>query len=146
MIASILLGSLMMVSTIVIEAFILGVAIHMLVNYGNLLVRLPLISRTIILLSGLSLWMLLGISIGIWLWALLFVFLEEFATIHDAFYFSTVTATTLGYGDLLLSDKWESLSGILAANGLFLFSLNTAFIFEAFRRILDQETSIKRNR
>ena len=139
MIEALLIGSLMMVGTIVIESFVLGTAIHVLMDHGRKLTHLHLVSRTIVFLSPLSLWLLLGITAAVWLWAALFVFLGEFYNIHDALYFSTVTATTLGYGDVILSDRWQLLSGLLAANGLFLFSLNTAFVFEAFRRILTPE-------
>ena len=51
---------------------------------------------------------------------------------------ASVSATTLGYGDTLLSEKWKLLSGFIAANGLILFSLNTAFLFEALRRFDDE--------
>jgi hypothetical protein len=141
MITALFIGSVMVVATIVVEALMLGTAINALRHHGHRFAHLHLVSRTIVFLSSLSVWLLLGITIAVWLWGALFIVLGEFQSLNDALYFSIVTATTLGYGDIVLKDEWRLLSGMLAANGLFLFSLNTAFIFEVFRRILETEQS-----
>ncbi len=72
------------------------------------------------------------ITVHIWLWALAYELLSipEFKTLEDAVYFSTVTFTTLGYGDIVLHDQWRVLSGIEAANGVVLLGWSTAFLFE----------------
>ena len=75
-----------------------------------------MLPRLIVSLSALSLWLLAGISAALWIWAILFVWLGEFDTIADAIYFSSVSATTLGYGDVTLSGRWQLLSGFIAAN------------------------------
>jgi hypothetical protein len=141
MITALFIGSVMVVATIVVEALMLGTAINALRHHSHRFAHLHLVSRTIVSLSSLSVWLLLGITIAVWLWGALFIVLGEFQSLNDALYFSIVTATTLGYGDIVLKDEWRLLSGMLAANGLFLFSLNTAFIFEVFRRILETEQS-----
>ena len=135
----ILLGAFMIVATIVIESAVIGVAVNILNRYATKLNRLGVFPRTVLALSSLSLWLLAGISAALWLWAALFFALGEFETIEKALYFSSVSATTLGYGDTLLSERWQLLSGFIAANGLVLFSLNTAFLFEALRRLNDVE-------
>lgn len=72
------------------------------------------------------------ITIHIWLWAFMYRFLDiqELPKFEDAVYFSTVTFTTLGYGDVVLKDDWRVLSGIEAANGIILLGWSTAFVFE----------------
>lgn len=72
------------------------------------------------------------VTVHIWIWAMTYYSLEipEFKTLEDAVYFSTVTFTTLGYGDIVLHDKWRVLSGIEAANGIVLLGWSTAFLFE----------------
>ena len=52
-----------------------------------------------------------------------------------AIYFSFVTFTTLGYGDLTLSDGWRLLSGIEALNGILLDGWSTAVLFAVVQRI-----------
>jgi len=56
-------------------------------------------------------------------WAWLFVYLGEFTDFNTAFYHSTVNFTSLGYGDLVMSEKWRLLGGLEAANGVMMFGL-----------------------
>jgi hypothetical protein len=44
-------------------------------------------------------------TIEAWLWACLYWFLGEFSDFGQALYFSVVTSTTLGYGDVTLSER-----------------------------------------
>lgn len=71
-------------------------------------------------------------TIHIWLWAIVYYWLEikELVNLEDAVYFSTVTFTTLGFGDIVLQDHWRVLSGIEAANGIVILGWSTALIFE----------------
>ncbi len=77
------------------------------------------------------------ITVHIWLWAFAYEILDvkEFKTLEDAVYFSVVTFTTLGYGDIVLKDEWRVLSGIEAANGIVLLGWGTAFLFEIMQMI-----------
>jgi hypothetical protein len=60
---------------------------------------------------------------------------DELATFEQAAYFSFVTFTTLGYGDITLSESWRLLSGIEALNGILLVGWTTAMIFTVVQRI-----------
>lgn len=77
------------------------------------------------------------VTIHIWIWAFTFELLgiKEFKTLEDAVYFSTVTFTTLGYGDLVLRDDWRVLSGIEAANGIIILGWSTAFLFDIMTQL-----------
>lgn len=74
----------------------------------------------------------LALMIDIWLWTLLFYYLEPnvLGDIETALYFTTITFTTVGYGDVVLSPEWRLLSSSTAINGMILFGWSTAFIFE----------------
>lgn len=135
MVSVLAVGSLMMVVTVVVEVLAMAMAVSALDRFVPRLEHLSAQVRTIVLLVPLTLWLMAGISVALWMWAGVFVGLGEFDDISEAIYFSSVTATTLGFGDVLLSTEWRLLSGFLAANGLVLFSLNTAFLFEALRRL-----------
>ena len=76
-------------------------------------------------------------TIEIWLWAALYMLLGEFSDLERALYFSTVTFTTLGYGDITLTPRWQLLSGLEAANGIILFGVSTAFIFAVLRYLFE---------
>ena len=73
----------------------------------------------------------------IWAWALLYLWLGEFTQLEPALYFSTVTFTTLGYGDVTLGEGWRLLSAVEATNGIILFGVSTAFVFAVLRRLFE---------
>jgi len=51
-------------------------------------------------------------------------------------YFSFVNYTTLGYGDIIPTERWRLLGPITALNGVILIGWSTAVIFEVLRRAL----------
>jgi hypothetical protein len=74
----------------------------------------------------------------IMLWALCYLYIEPqpiLGTLEEAFYFSAVTFTALGYGDITLDPEWRILSGMQAINGILLIGWSTAFIFAVLQRI-----------
>jgi len=60
--------------------------------------------------------------------------ISELADFETATYFSFVTFTTLGYGDITLSDSWRLLSGIQAMNGILLVGWSTALMFAVVQK------------
>ncbi len=73
----------------------------------------------------------------IWSRAVLYLWLGEFESLERALYFSTVTFTTLGYGDITLQEGWKLLSSLEAANGIILFGVSTAFVFAVIRKMFE---------
>ena len=59
-------------------------------------------------------------------WALTFMCLGAIEKLEEALYFSTVTFTTLGYGDITLSETYRLLASVEAANGIIIFGWSTA--------------------
>ncbi len=85
----------------------------------------------------LALSVVLGLHVAeIWLWAAVYMKLGEFADFATALYFSAVTATTLGYGDITLSADWRLLSTFEAMAGLLLFGVTTAFMLQLVRELI----------
>jgi voltage-gated potassium channel Kch len=76
-------------------------------------------------LSGGMLIIFLGHLLQVALWALLFVELGEFKNYATAFYHSMVNFTSLGYGDLVMSEKWRLLGAMEAAGGILMFGIST---------------------
>ena len=76
-------------------------------------------------------------------WALVYVVggaMKDFAT---AAYFSAVTYTTTGYGDLVLPEEWRVVGGIEALTGILMCGLSTGMFFATFSRVfqLDRDSS-----
>ena len=95
-----------------------------------------------VLVSVLALWMFLAIVIEVWMWALLYLYDPSITTLPDmetAFYFSMVTFTTLGYGDVVLTGQWRTLASIQAANGVIVFGWTTALIFYFIQKIYQSD-------
>jgi len=124
------IGAVLIAATVALQALIFGVATHTLTKAGTWLIAPPQSRKTIISLIGVTLWLMVGHSIGAWLWAFTFMLLGAFDALEPALYFSLVTFTTLGYGDVTLSSDWRILSALTAANGLLIFGLSTAFLVE----------------
>lgn len=79
-------------------------------------------------------WVLALMTVSVWSWAFSYWGLGIFATLEEAVYFSLVSFTTLGFGDVLLPQEWRLLSGMEAVNGLLMFGLLTAVLVEVLRR------------
>ena len=74
--------------------------------------------------------------IEIAMWAAAFLAIGEISTFEKAFYFSAENYTSLGYGDIVLSERWRLLGPLEAINGLLLFGLSTAAMFAALSRLV----------
>jgi hypothetical protein len=85
-----------------------------------------------------TVWMALALHIlEIILWAVALRTLVpagQLETFEKAIYFSFVTFTTLGYGDITLSEGWRLLTGIEALNGILLIGWTTASLFAVVQR------------
>ena len=75
------------------------------------------------------------VEIVIWAFAYLAVLpAGELKSFEEAVYFSFVTYTTLGYGDITLTEGFRLLSGIEAMSGIMLAGWSTAMVFAVVQR------------
>jgi len=90
-----------------------------------------------ICILGFTVFMIIGIhTIEAWVWAFIYLKLGEFKELSKALYFSVVTCTALGYGDITLSERWRLLSTFEAMGGLLLFGASTAFLIGFMQGLL----------
>ncbi|MEL7296963.1 MAG: potassium channel family protein [Pseudomonadota bacterium] len=99
----------------------------------------PGISHKIFMLSITVVVVLAIHSVEVWSWAVIYLLLGEFESLNAALYFSGATITTLGYGDITLSETWRLLSTFEAMSGLILFGASTAFMIDLTRRLFDNK-------
>ncbi len=78
--------------------------------------------------------------VQIWLWAMFYLTVGALHTLEEAVYFSTVTYTTVGFGDVVLQHEWRLVSSFQAANGFILFGWSTAFIFEVMSKLYENDS------
>ena len=72
------------------------------------------------------------------IWAFTFLAVGAISGLEKALYFSTVTYTTLGYGDVVLDESWRILASFEAANGIIMFGWTTALIVGFISHLLAQ--------
>jgi hypothetical protein len=70
------------------------------------------------------------------LWAVVLLLCGEMATFEKALYCSAENYTALGYGDIILSERWRLLGPLEAVNGLLLVGLSTAVMFAVLSRLI----------
>ena len=86
--------------------------------------------------TALIVFVLHTIEIVVWAGAYqLLLPVDELGTFEEAVYFSFVTFTPLGYGEITLSEGWRLLSGIEALNGVLLIGWTTAMIFSVVQHV-----------
>ncbi len=136
MLLQLLIGSIVVTLSIIVEVIFIFFAVQRMSKLGETKVFSSKLLAMMFYLVGITLWLLIAFSIVTWVWALTLFSLGSFSSLEEALYFSMVAFTSLGFGDLLLGDDWRLLSGMIAANGLLLFGLNTAVLVETLRQVL----------
>lgn len=92
---------------------------------------------------GPDLWLLIRLAWGfialhlveILVWAVVYVWKGCLPDLETAYYFSSVTYTTVGYGDLVLSEEWRSMAAAEALTGILMTGLSTGFFFMVLNRL-----------
>jgi hypothetical protein len=83
----------------------------------------------------LAAWMILCHLVEIAIWALAYLWGGAMPDLPSAAYFSTVTYTTTGYGDLTLPEEWRLVGGVEALTGILMCGWFTGFFFAVVSRM-----------
>ena len=132
-----LIGALLIAVTVIIHAIGTGAWVrHLSRRYSSDMVWIGKHPVLVLVNSAIIVFALHTVEIVIWALAYLaLVPTSELASFEEAVYFSFVTFTTLGYGDISLTDSYRLLSGIEALNGIILVGWTTAMIFSVVQHI-----------
>jgi hypothetical protein len=94
-------------------------------------------------------WTLLFIRVAGWIiflhlieisvWALFFDWRRAMPDLQSAFYFSAVTYTTTGYGDLVLPEEWRLVGAVEALTGILMCGWSTGFFFAIANRMFEAQ-------
>ena len=99
--------------------------------------------RRLLTLLGMVLLIAVALLVDILLWALLYRHLGLFAGLEPSLYFSGITFTTVGYGDLTLPYCWRLLSVAEAVNGVLMAGWSTAQLVYAVQRAIALRMKVK---
>ena len=144
MLTQIALGTAVMLVSLLVGAASALVLEGAFVRYHGWLIRPPHRPKMLLLVMLSSVWAVMTITAGVWVWALAYDLLGVFGTFEESLYFSIVTYTTLGYGDVILPHEWRILSGMTSTNGFLNFGLITALLIEALRQVRIGQVTTRR--
>ena len=109
-------------------------------------IRRPRTSRWIGLFVQIAAWIVLLHLVEISLWAVVYVWDEAMPDLQSALYFSAVTYTTTGYGDLLLPQDWRLVGAIEALTGILMCGWSTGFFFAVVSRLYGEDVATRDTR
>jgi hypothetical protein len=135
MLRYILTGLPVLVLCLVLEAVFVAMCVRFYARH-ELAHRHASLVRDVVVLSILMLTALGCNFVQLTVWATLFVALGEFGDFSTALYYSGVNFSTLGYGDLVLSERWRLLGPLEAANGILMFGVSTAVMTAAVTNVI----------
>ncbi len=108
-VAQLAIGTVTVALTIIMQACFAAIAFSVDDRFTPPRTRTTRFGATL-LLAASTIWMLLAITLAAWIWAGLFIVLGAFEALEPALYFATVSLTTLGFGDVILSQDVRLLS------------------------------------
>lgn len=133
---NILIGCLLIVLTSFIHTIITRIVLSIVQkNPGK---QTPF--RRIIHIDLIILIIMLATLIESAIWALTYLQIGSFDMFEEALYFSLVTYSTLGYGDVILSDSHRLLGAFEATNGVIMLGWSTAIVVSALQKIYMKST------
>jgi hypothetical protein len=135
MFIQIAMGTLLLLINITLAAISAIVLEELMLRTHPWLLREPHRPKLVLLLAGVSMWVLAVITAGVWIWAAAYFWLGAFPSLEESVYFSLVSYSTLGLGDLVPAEDWRLLAGMEAANGLMNFGLLIALLVEGLRQV-----------
>jgi ion channel len=139
MLGQMVLGAGMIVVTTFIQGVFTVVGIQRLRAHLARGTTTKSLVRSTLTIAVFVLWLFLATILQVWAWGTLYLVVGALNSIETAVYFSTVTFTTLGFGDVTLDENWRLLSAFEGANGLLMFGWSTALIFAAVQWVYGRD-------
>jgi hypothetical protein len=134
MLKQLLIASCLMAVCVVIHAAGLASALRRLRRQPAAALQFSGLCSLFIRLAG---WMILLHLGEIGIWGAIYGWRGAMGDMTSAFYFSAVTYTTTGYGDLLLPAEWRLVGAVEALTGILMCGWSTGFFFAVVSRVLD---------
>jgi hypothetical protein len=134
MLANLVLGTLVIAATVVIHTWGLIAVTHLMgtitarYRWHGRRSRVVAVVTTVIGIFGVM-------TVEVWLWAACHFALGVVPDFETALYFSTVSFSTLGYGDVVPADEWRLFAALEGIDGFLLIGWSTAYLVAAGVRI-----------
>jgi voltage-gated potassium channel Kch len=134
MLANLVLGALVISATVVIHTWGLIAVTHLM---GAITARYRWHGRRsrIVAIVTTVLGIFCVMTVEVWLWAICHYALGVVPDFETALYFSTVSFSTLGYGDVVPAAQWRLFAALEGIDGFLLIGWSTAYLVAAGVRI-----------
>ena len=141
MLTQIVFGTILMLITTVIHALCTGAVVRVLRRPHASAFGIQSAATGVALISLVVLMMFVAAFLEAGTWAAVYLAVGAIPDLETALYFSTVTFTTLGYGDVTLDAGWRLLSSFQAANGTIMFGWTTAIVMAVIHRMVGERVA-----
>jgi hypothetical protein len=135
MLINLLLGLTTMALCLLLQSLMFVKAIRYYTRH-DYLVNSPSFFSSLIVVNGVMLLLVVGNLAQIAIWAMLFTWVGEFQQFGESFYHSAVNFATLGYGDIVMSERYRLLGPLESVNGVLMIGVSTAALTAAFQDAL----------
>ena len=133
-----------MVACLALQSLLVVIALRYY-SRSESLVSSPSMTTSLLVISGVMMFLLVANILQVGIWALLFLGLGEFSHFDEALYHSAVNFATLGYGDIVMSAKHRMLGPLEAINGVIMIGVSTAVLMTAFKDAIDKTANARRS-
>ncbi|OAN70648.1 hypothetical protein A8B78_04120 [Jannaschia sp. EhC01] len=135
MLSQLMLGSVITLVSLVGAAMVWWVLNEILLWMEPWLRRPPKPAKSFVVIFMVVLSTMTMMTMGVWLWAIVFASMSVFGSMEEAVYYSLVAYTTLGLGDVVVPQDERLLGGMTGANGFLMFGLMTAMLTDTLRHV-----------
>lgn len=135
MLFNMLIGLSTMGLCLISQSLLLVAALRYYARHGALVERESNWWALLVLNAVMSL-LVIGNMLQIAIWATVFRLLGEFESIGKAAYHSAVNFSSLGYGDIVMSERFKLLGPMEAVNGVLMIGISTAMLIAVFQDMM----------
>ncbi len=134
LVTNLALGTLMISLTVVIHTFGLMGVTHVM-SFVTDRIRLHGHRSRMLAMNTVVIGVFAVLTAEVWLWAASFTLIGVVDDFETALYFSTITFSTVGYGDVVPHAEWRMLAALEGVNGFLLIGWSTAYLIAAGMRV-----------
>lgn len=95
-------------------------------------------------ISVIMVTLFIGHLVQMTIWAGLFMSVGEFSDFLTAFYHSMVNFASLGYGDIVMSERWRLLGAIEASVGVLMFGVSAGAMLSIMSYLLKHDVVLQK--
>lgn len=129
-------GSVVLSVCALIHVGLLAVMIEALAHIGRWVKNRNRMIRTTVVVGAAFAMIVSSHTMQVRLWAAVLLYIDAFDYLYNALYFSLVTYTTVGYGDVVLPVEFRVFGAFGGVTGILCFGISTAFLVPLINKLL----------